>query len=128
MPADKPQIPDHEMLRVIGRGSYGEIWLARSLTGALRAVKIVYRETFETERAFNREFSGMSNFEPISRADDGFVDILHVGRTEAFFYYIMELGDDRSSGQQIDVEHYVPKTLKTEMETRGRIPVAECIQ
>ena len=25
-------------LRVIGRGAYGEIWMARSLTGALRAV------------------------------------------------------------------------------------------
>ena len=121
-------IPDHEVLRVIGRGSYGEIWLARSLTGALRAVKIVYRETFETERAFNREFTGMSNFEPISRAHDGFVDILHVGRAEAFFYYIMELGDDRESGQRIDVEHYVPKTLKTELETHGRLPVAECVR
>ena len=35
-----------------GAGGYGEIWLARSLTGALRAVKVVYRDTFESERAF----------------------------------------------------------------------------
>ena len=30
-----PIIPDHEMLRMIGRGAYGEIWLARTLTGTL---------------------------------------------------------------------------------------------
>ena len=79
--ASIPLIPDHEVLRVIGRGAYGEIWLARSLTGAFRAVKVVYRTTFESERAFQREFQGMSSFEPISRAHPGFVDILHVGRT-----------------------------------------------
>src|SRR4051794_13264429 len=95
-----PLIPDYELLRVIGRGAYGEIWLARGLTGALRAVKIVHRSTFENERAFNREFSGMSSFEPISRAHSGFVDILHVGRNDAsgFFYYVMELADDETSG------------------------------
>ena len=33
-----PHVPNHEMVRSIGRGSYGEIWLARSLTGTWRAV------------------------------------------------------------------------------------------
>ena len=48
VPKQIPIIPDHEVLRVIGRGAYGEIWLARSLTGAVRAVKVVYRSTFES--------------------------------------------------------------------------------
>jgi formylglycine-generating enzyme required for sulfatase activity len=128
MESNRPQIPDHEVLRVIGRGAYGEIWLARGLTGALRAVKVVYRSTFESERAFNREFEGMSSFEPISRAHDGFVDILHVGRAETFFYYIMELADDCVSGQKIDPGHYVPKTLKTELDQRKRLPAEECVK
>jgi hypothetical protein len=38
-----PIIPDHELLRLIGRGSYGEVWLARNIMGTQRAVKIVYR-------------------------------------------------------------------------------------
>ena len=25
----RPAVPDHEMLRLIGHGSYGEVWLAR---------------------------------------------------------------------------------------------------
>src|SRR4029077_19302291 len=49
--AQIPIIPDHELLRVIGRGAYGEIWLARTVTGAFRAVKILYRSTSEDERA-----------------------------------------------------------------------------
>src|SRR5438132_6341840 len=136
--APPPPIPDHEVLRVIGRGAYGEIWLARSLTGALRAVKVVYRSTFENERAFNREFGGMSSFKPISRALDGFVDILHVGRNDAagFFYYVMELADDQRTGQVIDpsagpgqsVEHYAPKTLAADLTVRGHLPAADCVQ
>ena len=49
-----PHVPNHEMVRSIGRGSYGEIWLARSLTGTWRAVKIVHRGTFESDKAFQR--------------------------------------------------------------------------
>ena len=123
-----PAIPDHEMLCVIGRGAYGEIWMARSLTGALRAVKVVYRSTFESERAFNREFAGMSAFEPISRAHVGFVDILHVGRNDdgGFFYYVMELADDRATGAEIEVTRYVPKTLRTDGGVA--LPVNECLR
>ncbi len=126
--ASLPRIPDYELLRVIGRGSYGEIWLARGLTGALRAVKIVHRKTFESERAFNREFSGMSAFEPISRAHAGFVNILHVGRSDAggYFYYVMELADDETSGNKIEITRYTPKTLQAA--DRAPLPVEECVR
>jgi len=43
-----PKIPDHEMLRRIGRGSYGEVWLARNVMGVYRAVKVIYRDRFES--------------------------------------------------------------------------------
>jgi len=125
-----PKIPNHEMVRAIGRGSYGEIWLARSLTGTWRAVKIVDRRTFESEKAFLREFEGMSKFEPISRGDAGFVDILHVGREEGghFFYYVMELADDHlGGGGAIVPERYVPKTLKSELSRRSRLLADECV-
>jgi serine/threonine protein kinase len=113
--AQRPIIPDHELLRVIGRGAYGEIWLARTVTGALRAVKIVYRSTFESERAFLREFEGMSAFEPISREHAGFVDILHVGRTNEYLYYSMELADDHLAGREIDPANYKSRTLKSDL-------------
>jgi formylglycine-generating enzyme required for sulfatase activity len=130
-PTDRtpPHVPNHQMVRIIGRGAYGEIWLARSLTGTWCAVKIVDRQTFQSERTFEREFDGMAKFEPISRSHNGFVDILHVGRDEAggFFYYVMELADDHVGGTRVDPANYVPKTLKSELARRSRLLVDECL-
>lgn len=116
------------MLRVIGRGAYGEIWLARTITGAFRAVKVVYRSTFESERAFLREFEGMSAFEPISRAHDGFIDILHVGRTAEYLYYSMELADDHLAGRKIDIGSYEPRTLRTDLARHKHLSADESIR
>ena len=90
-----PVIPDHELLRLIGRGSYGEVWLARSVLGTLRAAKVVFRADFDSPRPFEREFHGIQRFEPVSRSHEGLVDILQVGRndTDGYFYYVMELAD-----------------------------------
>src|SRR5258708_4192458 len=99
-----PAVPHHQMVRPIGRGSYGEIWLARSLTGAWRAVKIVDRSRFDDQRSFEREFDGMARFEPVSREHEGFVDILHVGRSDdgGCFYYVVGLADDAVSRGTFD--------------------------
>ena len=148
----RPQIPDHELIRPIGGGSYGEVWLARNVMGSFRAVKVVYRKTFESERPYEREFSGIKKFEPISRSHEGFVDILQVGRNDqaGYFYYVMELADD-AGGLQVEREselrvgggathdaasqlstqtplNYSPKTLRSEVTRRGRLPIEECLQ
>lgn len=125
-----PHVPDHELLRRIGRGSYGEVWLARNVMGTYRAVKVVYRDSFCEERPFNREFEGIRKFEPISRANESQVDILHVGRGIGgdHFYYVMELADDQLAGQEIDPDQYAPKTLRSELRNRGRLPFAECLK
>src|SRR6185295_9698084 len=112
-----PQVTDHDLIRCIGSGSYGEVWLARSVIGTYRAIKVVYRQNFENERPYDREFSGMKKFEPISRSHEGLVDILQVGRDDqaGYFYYIMELGDDQVLGQHIVPESYNAKTLGKEV-------------
>ena len=95
-----PPIPDHELIRLIARGSYGEVWLARSALGTWRAVKIVHRRTFWHDHPFEREFHGIQKFEPISRSHEGLVDILQVGRGEDCFYYVMELADDANAERE----------------------------
>src|SRR2546425_1782613 len=77
-----PIIPDHELIRGIGQGAYGEVWLARNILGTYRAVKIVYRKSFRDERTYEREFRGIQQFEPLSRTNEGLLDILQVGRND----------------------------------------------
>src|SRR5437867_1264204 len=123
-------VPDHELIQCIGRGSYGEVWLARNLMGTYRAVKVVYRKNFGHQRPYDRELAGIKKFEPISRSHESFVNILHVGQnvTGGYFYYIMELGDDLTTGQNINPRFYVPKTVAKQVALRGRLPLNECVQ
>src|SRR5262249_60863840 len=97
------------------------------VTGALRAVKIVHRSSFDNERPFRREFEGILKFEPISRRHDSQVDILHVGRGDDYFYYVMELADDQATGGQIQPDNYRPRTLKSDLLFRSRPSFAECV-
>src|SRR5688572_7178857 len=65
-----PEIPDYDLIKRIGQGSYGEVWLARSVMGTFRAVKIVHRSAFESDRPFEREFEGIKRFEPVSQTNE----------------------------------------------------------
>ena len=85
-PAAPPVIPDHTLLRVIGKGSYGEVWLARNVMGTPRAVKIVHRRAFDSDRPYEREFAGIRRFEPVSRSHPSQINVLHVGRDDAAGY------------------------------------------
>jgi WD40 repeat protein len=135
-----PSIPDHELLRPIGRGAYGEVWLARNVMGAYRAVKLIHRGSFESDRPFEREFAGVQRYEPVSRAGDGLVQVLHAGRNDAAgcFYYVMELADDANDATgRLDragrlssdsLADYEPRTLRLDLQRHKRIPVADCIE
>jgi serine/threonine protein kinase len=124
-----PSVPDHTLVRCIGEGAYGQVWLASDIIGTFQAVKFVYRSAFANAAPFDREFRGIQRFTPISRLHPGFVHILHVGRSEpgGYFYYIMELGDDENQGQKIVPETYSAKTLANMVRKRGKLPVGECV-
>lgn len=125
-----PKIPDHDVLRKIGGGAYGEVWMARGVTGAMRAVKVVRREDFDDERTFEREFEGILKYEPISRDHPALVNILHVGRSPdgvSFYYYVMELGDDVTTGQEINPIEYEARTLRPDGKAGVRLETGLCI-
>lgn len=125
-PRSAPDIPDHEMLHMIGGGSYGQVFLARTVTGVLRAVKVVWREDFDDARTFEREFDGILKYEPLSRDHPGLVSVLHIGRSleeGRFYYYVMELGDDIAAGQDFDIEHYQARTLRSDMKAAKGAPL-----
>ncbi|MCH2379294.1 MAG: serine/threonine protein kinase, partial [Pedosphaera sp.] len=122
-------IPEYELVIEIARGSYGQVWLARSVLGTWRAIKIVQRSLFEDSRPYQREFNGIRRYEAISREHAGLVDVLHVGRNEdeGYFYYVMELADDQVVGQNVRSLDYSPLTLQSELSARGSLPAEECV-
>jgi len=125
-----PSVPDYELLRCIGRGAYGEVWLARDVLGGFRAVKIVRRIAFENDGPYEREFRGLQKFAPISREHPGVVQVLHVGlnRPGNFFYYVMEAGDDECTVQAIDPDSYAPRNLDRDLRHNGRWDAARTAQ
>jgi serine/threonine protein kinase len=115
------------LLRRIGGGAYGEVWLARSATGVLRALKIVHRSTFEDDRPFQREFEGIQRFERISREHPGQLALFHIGRNEAegYFYYVMELADDANAAVAADVRRLTSNSSEDARPHPGPLPQGE---
>jgi len=106
------------------------VWLARNALGSYRAVKIVQEQMFKHRRPFEREFNGILKFEPVSRLHDGLVDVLQAGRNEAagYFYCVMELADDVTTGSIIHPATYSPRTLEQDKHRLKRLPVSECVR
>ena len=138
-----PYIDGYRLLRRVGVGSYGEVWLAEDRARVHRAVKIVRRSSFDSERPYEREYSGILKFEPVSRLHASQVAVLEVGRSDAegFFYYVMELADSAeltppmepgmASGQRhrpLDPKTYRPKNLRSEITRHGRLDIEECLR
>ncbi len=114
MPIKKLSIPNFELCRCIGRGNYGDVWLAKSISGTWCAIKVVWRTNFPDNESFEQEFSGILYYEPISRSHESLMKILYVGRDEGnqFYYYVSELADDSQSHTNTFVaESYHPATL-----------------
>lgn len=140
-----PAVAAHRLSRVIGRGAYGEVWLAENLFGEPRAVKILRLQPGASTLATSRELEGIRHFEPVSRLHPGLVHVLQVGPLEdgSGFYYVMELADPVSKAAEMTgmaaietglaadpgtVEGaYEPLTLRRYLEARGRLPARECL-
>lgn len=123
-------LAEHTLLRVIGRGGYGEVWLASNTLGELRAIKIVDRQSFSDERPFEREFEGIRKFSPLSLKHPGLVHVLHVGRDEAQsrFHYVMEVADDETGSRHVQAAQYSPRTLEGDLRRRGPLVATEVLK
>ena len=128
--APRALVAEHELVRLIGSGSGGDVWLAKNSLGTYRAVKIIYRKSFSWQKPFEDEFQGLLKFEPLSREHDGLVDVLQVGGNAAsdYFYYVMELADDAHASRMIHPDVYVPRTLAHDLAERRRLSIGECIR
>lgn len=125
-----PEIPDYDIIECVGKGAYGRIYLAVNVIGGSRAVKVIHRNAFENQRPYDREFMGIVKYEPLSRGHANLVSVLHIGRDRAnqYFYYVMEIADDVTHGADLPKNGYVPRTLQSDLNRHGWLPVDDCVR
>jgi len=148
-----PAVPDHQLLRRVGAGAAGEVWLAKHTTlDEYRAIKFVRRDVVPDTGLFEREVEGLKRFEPVSREHRGLMDILQVSLAPdgQSFYYVMELADDANAPRvrgasgdgregrsprteqqperKVEVARYAPKTLLREVQRAQRLPPRKVLE
>ena len=124
-----PQVPDLDLLRRIGEGGFGEVWLAvNRTTGRLRAVKLIPLKSRGPSNAASREIVSLSHLESqIGNEQPNLLGIHHVGRTTDYLFYIMDLADDVSGRHASNDPSYRPATLASRLE-RGPLVPDECLR
>jgi serine/threonine protein kinase len=117
-----PNLPDYELLKWIGAGTFGQVWLARNRhDGGLCAVKIV-------AKSHQSELDGVRLYRQCASDHPSLVAIKHVGEGDGFYYYVMPLADDVREGTLSQApEQYEPMTLRRHLAWRQRLAADEVV-
>jgi serine/threonine protein kinase len=111
-------VPDFDLLRPVGQGGFGEVWLAiNRTTGCLRAVKMIpLRQAGHADPAA-REITSLACLETrLDRQHPNLLTIHHVGKTADYLFYVMDAADDARGGAASNTPEYRPATLQTRLQ------------
>ena len=77
------QVPDFDLVRRIGEGGFGEVWVAvNRTTGQLRAVKLIALARSSRLDPAGREIGGLTRLESgLPSGHPNLLDVHHVGKT-----------------------------------------------
>jgi tRNA A-37 threonylcarbamoyl transferase component Bud32 len=118
-----PSIPSFDVLKLIGRGTFGSVWLAKErITGVYRAIKTFPKSARETEIA------GLCEFQRRAMKHPHLLEIFHVGETDGTIYVVMELADDVKGNLALDPQYYEPCSLDRLLRDCGARPPAEAVE
>lgn len=122
------EIPDLELVRCIGRGAYGEVWLGlNKVTRHLSAIKIIRLSSPNASDKLGREIVSLIRFEAgVRSSHENLLEIHHVGQTSDCLFYLSPLADDVAGGPASADPNYRPATLAARMES-GALPVPEVL-
>jgi len=122
-----PDVPDFDLIRPIGRGGFGQVWLARNrTTGHLRAVKVIPLRRSGTTDPAGREITSLTRLEAnLRRRHPNLLNIHHVGKTAKHLFYVMDLADDVSGAAASAESDYRPATLQSRLQN-GPLPPPQC--
>jgi serine/threonine protein kinase len=116
--SDCPEVPDFDLIRPVGRGGFGEVWLAiNRTTGQLRALKIIQLRQPGLTNPAAREVASLTRLDAsLRRQHPNLLSIHHVGRTAEFVFFVMDPADDLGGGPASSKPHYQPATLQSRLE------------
>ena len=114
------------LVREIGHGAYGVVYLAEGADGAWAAVKVCRRDEIGEER-YARELRGARLYSAIP-SQEGLVRMHELAETPWGFYVVMDLADDEFDRESPTVESYRPKTLASVIDGEKALPLGECVK
>ena len=122
-----PEVPGFDLIRPIGKGGFGEVWLAANhATGRLRAVKIIAVARSGTADPAGREITSVIRLEAnLRRQHPNLVNIHHVGECPGHIFFVMDLADDLTGTSGSADPSYRPATLQSRLQT-GPLAPDEC--
>jgi CHASE2 domain-containing sensor protein len=136
-PAEETTVVDvlvthgYERLISLGKGAFGEVWLARTAINEMKALKVVYRSECDKKHVpYEAEYEAITKYKPVS-LDPRLLHIEHVFRDDGagYFFYVMELADPLTPNWDGKVETYKPRDLENVLEQAGApLPVARCVE
>ncbi len=116
--AVKPEIPDFKLVECCGSGAYGDVWIALDHNGMRRAVKVLDKMRLKNLGALAREEKALHLFRTQVPKHPNLIDVLHVGETEDFIFYVMELADNFNGDGS---GSYVADTLEIRIRKNGAL-------
>jgi serine/threonine protein kinase len=121
-----PYVPDFDLIRPVGSGGFGEVWLATNrTTGRLRAVKVIPLQTSGNADPAGREISSLTRLEANSRCrHPNLLQIYHIGKTAQHLFYVMDPADDLSGEPASNKPDYRPATLQRMLQDGAIAPDA----
>ncbi len=122
-----PDVPDFDLIRPIGQGGFGRVWLATNrTTGHLRAIKVISLRRRGASDPAGREITSITRLEAnVRRQHANLLNIHHVGRTDEHLFYVMDPADDVAGGPASSQPDYRPASLRRRLEN-GPLSSREC--
>jgi serine/threonine protein kinase len=122
-------VPDFEFVRPIGKGGFGEVWLAiNRTTGQARAIKVISSVASDGDEPAAREVASIVRLETNLRCEHpNLLRIDHVGKSDGHLFLVMDLADDVGGDRGASRPTYQPAMLQSRLDA-GPLPPEECWQ
>ncbi len=114
------------LVREIGRGAYGVVYLATRGRGECAAVKVCRRDAIDAA-SYERELRGAKLYITIPPCDE-LVRMRELSEETWGFYAVMDLADDEFGANAAESAAYRPRTLARVIEGEKALPLKECVK